>query len=123
MLTLSRRTGERLVIGHSIVVEVKEIRRNQVALSVEAPKSVAIHRAEIEEKILREAKAAGLPVTPGQHWPRIIESLDALLLVSRNSDVNPTEYARTYKRARGELIERIGMAIGVPFHIPAAGAA
>jgi carbon storage regulator len=50
MLTLTRKSGEVIVItledGRQIEVVVKEIRRNQVRLGIEAPRSCMIHREE-----------------------------------------------------------------------------
>lgn len=47
MLTLSRREGERLMIGDDIVIEIKRVRGNQVSIGIKAPDHVAVHREEI----------------------------------------------------------------------------
>ena len=47
MLVLSRKLGEKIVIGDSIVLTVVKIDRNQIRLGIEAPPSVAIYREEI----------------------------------------------------------------------------
>ena len=47
MLVLSRKLGEKIVIGDSIVMTVVKIDRNQIRLGIEAPPSVAIYREEI----------------------------------------------------------------------------
>ena len=47
MLVLSRKLGEKIVIGDSIVLTVVKIDRNQIRLGVEAPANVAIFREEI----------------------------------------------------------------------------
>ena len=49
MLVLSRRAGERLIIGDDIVVTVREIRQDQVKLCIEAPRDVAVDREEIRK--------------------------------------------------------------------------
>jgi len=54
MLILTRRTGEAITIGDAIVVSVLEVRGPQVRLGTSAPAEVAVHRAEIHERI-REA--------------------------------------------------------------------
>ena len=54
MLVLSRRVGEKIVIGEGIVVTVVEIQRDKVRLGVEAPRSVPVHRQEIADRIQRE---------------------------------------------------------------------
>lgn len=49
MLVLSRKLGEKIVIGENIVVTVVKIDRNQIRLGIEAPLDVPIHRSEILE--------------------------------------------------------------------------
>jgi carbon storage regulator len=51
MLVLSRKAGERLVIGPNIVVTVLEVRGNVVKLGCEAPLEVPIHREEVTRRI------------------------------------------------------------------------
>ncbi|MCC2307247.1 carbon storage regulator CsrA [Cellulomonas chengniuliangii] len=61
MLVLSRRVGERLVIGDNIVVTVIEVRSDGVRLGIDAPRDVRVHRAEILEAVTAanvEASAA-----------------------------------------------------------------
>ncbi len=50
VLTLSRKTHEQLLIGGNIIVEVREIRRSRVVLSVSAPDEVPILRAELKDE-------------------------------------------------------------------------
>lgn len=47
MLVLSRKLGERLVIGDDIVLIVNKIAGNRVTLAIEAPKHVRIVRGEL----------------------------------------------------------------------------
>ena len=47
MLVLTRKKGEGIVIGDSIVLTVVEIRGDKIRLGIEAPKNVSIHRQEI----------------------------------------------------------------------------
>jgi carbon storage regulator len=54
MLILTRKLGERINIGDDIVITLVEIKGTQVKLGIDAPKSIAIHRHEIYERI-REA--------------------------------------------------------------------
>jgi carbon storage regulator len=51
MLILTRRLGERVIIGDEITVTVLGIRNGQVRIGVTAPKSVAVHREEVYERI------------------------------------------------------------------------
>lgn len=64
-LTLSRRVGESIVIG-DIVVTVSEIRGSSVRLSVQAPRSIPIHRAEIHEVIHPEQRVTPTGIVPSQ---------------------------------------------------------
>lgn len=47
MLVLSRKLGEKIVIGDNIVVTVVKIDRNQIRLGIEAPQNVPVYREEI----------------------------------------------------------------------------
>lgn len=48
MLILSRRVGEVLVVGDSLVkIRVLEIKGNQVRMGIEAPKTIPVNREEI----------------------------------------------------------------------------
>ena len=47
MLSLSRRTGESVLIGSDIVVTVHKVTGNRVRLAVSAPRSVDIVRSEL----------------------------------------------------------------------------
>ena len=47
MLVLSRRVGERIMIGGDIVIEVVRFEQSDVKLGVTAPKNVPVHREEI----------------------------------------------------------------------------
>lgn len=58
MLVLSRRVGERLVIGDDIVVTVIEVRNDGVRLGIDAPRSIAVHRAEVLEAVTAANVAA-----------------------------------------------------------------
>ena len=49
MLTLTRKVGERIQIGDDIIIEVREIRRNQVRIGVVAPRDIPIQREELLE--------------------------------------------------------------------------
>jgi carbon storage regulator CsrA len=59
MLILTRRVGETLMIGNEITVTVLGVKGNQIRLGIEAPKSVAVHREEIFQRIENERKATG----------------------------------------------------------------
>ncbi len=60
MLILTRRVGETLMIGDEVTVTVLGVKGNQVRIGVNAPKTVAVHREEIFERIKHEQEQ-GLP--------------------------------------------------------------
>lgn len=49
MLVLSRKEGERIVIGENITLVISRISGNRVAIGIEAPKDVAVVRGELKE--------------------------------------------------------------------------
>lgn len=53
MLVMSRRRGERVVIGQSIVVTVLQASDGRVRLGFEAPEGTPIHREEVFDRIAR----------------------------------------------------------------------
>jgi carbon storage regulator len=58
MLILTRRVGETVMIGEEVTVTVLGVKGNQVRIGVNAPKTVAVHREEIFERIKREQDGA-----------------------------------------------------------------
>jgi carbon storage regulator len=59
MLILTRRSGEILRIGDDISVQVLEVNGMQIRLGITAPKSVAVHREEVFQRIAREERGGG----------------------------------------------------------------
>lgn len=58
MLILTRRVGESVVIGEDVTVTVLGVKGNQVRIGINAPKTVAVHREEIFERI-KNGQGAG----------------------------------------------------------------
>lgn len=56
MLILTRRVGEKLIIGDDVAVTVLATQGKQVRIGVNAPKSVSVHREEIYNKIAEEKR-------------------------------------------------------------------
>jgi carbon storage regulator len=67
VLVLSRRVGESIVIGDSadnVTVTVLEVRGDVVRIGIDAPRSVAVHRAELLAELAdANADAASPPAT------------------------------------------------------------
>jgi carbon storage regulator len=59
MLILTRRVGETVMIGDEVTVTILGVKGNQVRVGINAPKSVAVHREEIYERIKREQQGDG----------------------------------------------------------------
>lgn len=51
MLILTRRVGESLMIGRDIAVMVVGIRGSQVRIGIEAPRTTAVHRKELYDRL------------------------------------------------------------------------
>lgn len=49
MLVLSRKPGERIIIGEGIEVTVLEVHGNRIRLGIQAPKDVSIQRTELQD--------------------------------------------------------------------------
>lgn len=65
MLCLSRRIGERIVVGEGdtkVVITIIDIDRNKCRVGLEAAKAVKIYRSEL----LGETQTVTLPATEGQ---------------------------------------------------------
>lgn len=62
MLALTRKPGERIVIGDHIVVTVVEIKGDNIKLAIHAPKEIKIYRGELYDAIVAENKQAAVSV-------------------------------------------------------------
>jgi carbon storage regulator len=63
MLVLTRKVGEKILIGDDIIISVVEIDRSGVRIGVEAPKQLSILRYEVYERI-REENLTASRATP-----------------------------------------------------------
>jgi len=61
MLVLTRKLGESIRIGDTIIVKVVDLDNRHVKLGIEAPKSISVNREEIYERIQKENQAASTP--------------------------------------------------------------
>jgi carbon storage regulator len=58
MLVLSRKLGEKIVIGENIRITVVKIDRNQIRIGIEAPGDVPVYREEIAPERFNPAARA-----------------------------------------------------------------
>ncbi len=66
MLVLSRKAGERILIGDDVVINIVRIGPNTVKIGIDAPKTTSIVREELCETVEASASspAVGPPRTP-----------------------------------------------------------
>jgi carbon storage regulator len=58
VLIITRRAGERIMVGDDVVVEIMEIVGNSVRVGISAPRSVPVYREEIYAAVRDENRAA-----------------------------------------------------------------
>lgn len=61
MLILTRKTGEKVMIGDDVELTVLGIKGNQVRVGVDAPKEISVHREEVYLRIQNEKQAESSP--------------------------------------------------------------
>jgi carbon storage regulator len=61
VLIITRRPGERIMLGDDVAIQIMEIAGQQVRVGIQAPKSIPVYREEIWEAV----KAAGGGSTGG----------------------------------------------------------
>ena len=58
MLTITRKPGERIMIGDDVVIEIVEVTGNTVRVGITAPRDRLIYREELWERVKRENEEA-----------------------------------------------------------------
>lgn len=61
MLVLSRRVGESIVVGDDVTVTILDVRGDVVRVGIAAPRSVAVHRAELLAELEETNRASASP--------------------------------------------------------------
>jgi carbon storage regulator len=70
VLIITRKPGEKIMLGDDVVVHVMEIVGNSVRVGIQAPRSLPIYREEIWDAVREENQAAAkaapsaLPAAP-----------------------------------------------------------
>ncbi len=58
MLIITRRPGEKIMLGDDVVIEVIEASGSSVRIGIDAPKSIPVYREEIWQAVKDENAAA-----------------------------------------------------------------
>ena len=58
MLVVTRKIGEKIVIGNEIEIQVLHIGRNHIRVGIKAPEHISIYRDEIYQAIKNENETA-----------------------------------------------------------------
>jgi carbon storage regulator len=58
MLKITRRTGERIIVGDDIVVTLLEVSGQTARIGIDAPRAIPVFREEIWVEVKRENEAA-----------------------------------------------------------------
>ena len=77
MLVLSRRVGESIVIGDEVTITVLEVRGDVARIGNRAPRSIAVHRAELLAELEETNREAASP------------SADAIAALTRKLGAKP----------------------------------
>ena len=91
MLILTRRIGEKLIIGENVIVTVLALQGNQIRVGIDAPKEVKVHREEIYQKIQSERKISLLkdrePSILKDRRAPVLNDRKTLVLKARTSQI------------------------------------
>jgi carbon storage regulator len=71
MLNITRRRGERIVVGDDIFVSVLEVSGQTVRLGIDAPRSVRVYREELWLEIKAQNEAAAAAALPQGALPQL----------------------------------------------------
>ena len=58
MLIITRKPGEKIMLGDDVVIHVMEIVGNSVRVGIQAPRSLPVYREEIWNAVREENRAA-----------------------------------------------------------------
>lgn len=77
MLVLSRRTGQKIVIGNEVVIEIISISGEGVRIGITAPSETSVHRYEVFTEIQNANRAS--EIGSGEIETSVLEGLIALI--------------------------------------------
>jgi len=69
MLVVTRKNGEKVVIGNEIEIQVLHVGRNHIRIGIKAPAHISIYREEIYQGRQNENATAVTPQFPEKQTP------------------------------------------------------
>lgn len=91
MLVIRRRSGESLLVGDNVEIEILEVSGGQVKLGIRAPRDVSILRKEVY--LTREQNREAVESARSPRVQRWIDQLNAATAKSGGAVVPPSEPA------------------------------
>ncbi len=92
MLVLSRRVGEKLLIGDDIEITIIDSRGDGVRIGIDAPRSMKIHRAEVVEAVKESNTGANVSGDSAEAAGNALKSLVGKLHAEQpEATNNPTD--------------------------------
>ncbi|MCA9135636.1 MAG: carbon storage regulator [Planctomycetales bacterium] len=77
MLVLSRKPGEKLMIGDDVVLTINRIAGNRVAIGIEAPRDVRIVRGELQKSQIAPSGVSPNTASMGEATIAVASKADA----------------------------------------------
>lgn len=103
MLNITRKIGEKIIIGEDVVLEVMEVSGSSVRIGIQAPRSVPVYREEIWEAVRAENAAAAKSAPTKLPEPHVAKKGDSprpsVRTGVRTGPQTPTTGQRTTLRA------------------------
>jgi carbon storage regulator len=70
MLILTRRVGERLIIGEDVTITILSLKGNQIRIGIDAPREIKVHREEVFRRIQKERETLKVVPSTGRFTSR-----------------------------------------------------
>jgi len=111
MLVLTRKRGEKLVVGEGVIITITELDRHRVRIGIEAPSDVRILRGELvglaadrdSEPVLSSCRLTDTPQAGGPGW-RGLRRLRRVPALER--PVTSNRMAKPWTSKRSELTQK-----------------
>lgn len=100
MLALSRKEGERIVVGKDIVIEIRAIFSNRVVIGVIAPEEVVIDREEVSDRRKGDDEPAVRKARRNRKAPPSVGRQPGLKTIVREIDVRYAQRALCFETAK-----------------------